>query len=248
MRRSSFLLVILCLAASASVGGIDLEAIQNREWVAQDIGGLGVLDTPRSVVRFDEDGSIRGNGGCNDFFGEYRLDGQVLTVGPVGTTRKGCVPPEVMDQEQRFLAVFGSEPRLEKDGSDLLVFPGSGDPPTRLRNQDAATLSGTVDDGSGSELPADAAVTVGLYALSSQDGPAKLLGEVVLDSVERMPVPFELSYDVAEILESHNYVLQAWIRADGDVLYVTTDVIPVFRDGQGNEAIEVLVTKLGVDF
>ena len=48
------------------------------------------------------DGRAYGNGGCNHWFAPYTLDGEHLSFGKVGKTRKLCAPA-LMEQEQRFL-------------------------------------------------------------------------------------------------------------------------------------------------
>ncbi len=52
------------------------------------------------TLNFDAD-QINGNGSCNDFFSSYSIDGNNLTVGPIGATAKAC-GSELMDVEQKF--------------------------------------------------------------------------------------------------------------------------------------------------
>ena len=48
------------------------------------------------------DKSIKGNTGCNSFFGKYALDLNVLTFSDIGSTEMACEQP-IMDIENNFL-------------------------------------------------------------------------------------------------------------------------------------------------
>ncbi len=75
-------------------------------WLAEDIGGGGLLDQVRTVLELGPDGRVSGSGGCNAVSGRAELSGSALSFGPLATTRKLC-PPAVMDQETKFLAALG---------------------------------------------------------------------------------------------------------------------------------------------
>lgn len=75
-------------------------------WVAEDIGGRGVLDRAQSTIVFDARGRVSGRAGCNRFMGSYTVEGASLRLGPLGTTRMACVPEALGDQERRFLAAL----------------------------------------------------------------------------------------------------------------------------------------------
>ena len=50
-----------------------------------------------------EDGGAGGNSGCNSWFGDYTLEGDSLTFGPLGSTMMAC-PGPAMAVEQAFFA------------------------------------------------------------------------------------------------------------------------------------------------
>lgn len=41
-------------------------------------------------IQFKDDGSVAGNGGCNQFFGKYSYEADRLEIGPLGATKKAC--------------------------------------------------------------------------------------------------------------------------------------------------------------
>jgi putative lipoprotein len=45
---------------------------EGTTWIAEDIGGNGVIDILQSRLTFDEEGRVNGNAGCNSFFGSYQ--------------------------------------------------------------------------------------------------------------------------------------------------------------------------------
>ncbi|HEY0213835.1 MAG TPA: YbaY family lipoprotein [Paenirhodobacter sp.] len=71
-------------------------------WLAEDIGGGGVIDRAQSVLNLGPDGTVSGTGGCNRISGKATLDGQKISFGQMASTMMAC-PPALMDQERKFL-------------------------------------------------------------------------------------------------------------------------------------------------
>ena len=74
-------------------------------WLAEDIGGGGVIDYLQSVIEIGEDGQVSGTGGCNRMSGRAEIEGSRIAVGPIASTRMACAPA-AMDQEQKFFAAL----------------------------------------------------------------------------------------------------------------------------------------------
>lgn len=70
-------------------------------WLAEDIGGGGVIDYLQTTLEINDDGTYSGLAGCNNYTGTFNLNGDEITFGPAGATRKMCVPA-VMNQETKF--------------------------------------------------------------------------------------------------------------------------------------------------
>jgi len=81
-------------------------------WIATMInngrGGVASLVEGTVVTaEFGTDGRVAGSGGCNQFSGGYTLEGDGLAIGPVASTRKACLEPEgVGQQESAYLAAL----------------------------------------------------------------------------------------------------------------------------------------------
>ena len=100
-------------------------------WMAEDIEGRGVIDMLQSTLSFEADGKVTGNAGCNRFFGQAEIEGDKLSFGPFGTTRKSCAPA-VNDQEQRFLAALAKAASYSFDKGLLFIADAKGKTLLRL--------------------------------------------------------------------------------------------------------------------
>lgn len=78
-------------------------------------------------VRFEAGGKLAGNGGCNRFFGQYRLaeDG-AIKIGPLGATRKHC-GDVIMKIETGFLTALEASVRCERTTGRLRCYGAAGD-------------------------------------------------------------------------------------------------------------------------
>ncbi|MCP5364107.1 MAG: META domain-containing protein [Hyphomicrobiales bacterium] len=109
------------------------EALTGTSWLAEDIGGRGVIDYAQTTISFDADGRVSGSGGCNRYFGPVTMGENTIAFGVLGSTRRAC-PPALMDQEQKFfgaLAVTRSY-RFDEPGHKLVFLGDNGEPLMRF--------------------------------------------------------------------------------------------------------------------
>jgi heat shock protein HslJ len=86
------------------------------------------------------EGRVAGSTGCNRFTAEYTLDGTVLELGPIASTRMTCIPPA--DQVERaYLDALSRVAGWRLDDSDLVLVDGDGAELLRYR---AASLTDRV--------------------------------------------------------------------------------------------------------
>ncbi|OWU82387.1 META domain-containing protein [Phaeobacter sp. 22II1-1F12B] len=97
--------------------------LTGREWLVEDIDGNGVIDNARTTLIFDGEGRVHGSGGCNSYTGAYEIDGDQLSLGPVASTRKACVPA-LGDQEAKFFAALNEVERFEISPTGALILTG----------------------------------------------------------------------------------------------------------------------------
>lgn len=83
----------------ASGGGAGITGIS---WRPVMVGDESIPEDSGMYIRFEVDGSIKGHGGCNGFFGSLEQTESGIGVGPLGATSMAC-PEPVMSREAAFL-------------------------------------------------------------------------------------------------------------------------------------------------
>ena len=104
---------------------VALDLLEGTAWQAEEIEGTGVLDRAPSTLVFDAGQKVAGRAGCNRYFGSFQQAGDAITIKPAGSTRMAC-PPDVMDQEGKFLAALGAVKTARREGDRLLLLDGDG--------------------------------------------------------------------------------------------------------------------------
>jgi len=71
---------------------------------------------------FGDDNRVIGNAGCNDYSGDYRIEGGLISIGPLASTEKYCLSPDgVMEREQVYLSLLQESTRFNVDGDELVL-------------------------------------------------------------------------------------------------------------------------------
>jgi len=124
------------------LAGITLVMIQGKEMARQNMpgGGVGMTGTtwrPTIVgseelpvdsgmfVQFAVDGSIKGNGGCNSFFGSLQKKDDGIVVGELGSSRMAC-PGKIMDREVAFMQALQNAVVFETGDNRLQLIDDAG--------------------------------------------------------------------------------------------------------------------------
>ncbi len=106
--------------------GASMSGLSDSTWQVEDIDEGGIIDRSMITLAFTADGRVAGSTGCNRYFAHAWLDGDVITVSNIGSTRRAC-PTALMQQEQRFLDALGAAARHERDEvGRLLIYDGAG--------------------------------------------------------------------------------------------------------------------------
>lgn len=108
-----------------AISGGELHGVTGKTWLAQDIGGRGVIDNVQSKISIANEGEVIGSAGCNTLRGAARIEGRSLAFGMFATTRKMC-PPALMDQEARFLRALDRTRGFRMDGPHLTFVDAGG--------------------------------------------------------------------------------------------------------------------------
>ncbi len=81
-------------------GGAEVTGVK---WRPVMVGDDAIPDDSGMFIRFEVDGSIKGHGGCNGFFGSLEQIESGIGVGPLGTTRMACAD-SIMSREMTYLS------------------------------------------------------------------------------------------------------------------------------------------------
>lgn len=123
-------------AQNMPAGGSEITGVT---WRPALIGAEPMPEDTRMFVQFEVDGSIRGHGGCNSFFGTLEKSEHGISIGPLGSTRMAC-PEPIMSREMAFMDALQKTKQVDVIGTRL-----------QLIGDDDAKLAELV---SGSENPA----------------------------------------------------------------------------------------------
>lgn len=76
----------------------------------------------RPITIAFKDGQVNGSSGCNSYFGEYTINGNEISIGPLASTEMACMDPEgIMQQEQEYLHFLAEVVTFEVDGEQLVL-------------------------------------------------------------------------------------------------------------------------------
>jgi CubicO group peptidase (beta-lactamase class C family) len=89
-------------------------------WYIEDVDGAGVIDNSDAHVLFMADGSIAGNGTCNQILGNFETSDDTLSIGQIGATKMAC-PPALENQEGALLALLGEVSEYAIDDTGTLT-------------------------------------------------------------------------------------------------------------------------------
>jgi heat shock protein HslJ len=113
---------------ATSSSSVELPSVGRTRWALSE----SQLATPATDdvanVRLEFQGDrLSANSGCNLGSGAFRFEGEVLVLGPMATTRRGCLG-DAAAYEAAFFAFLGSRPhaRLEADGDELVLESSDG--------------------------------------------------------------------------------------------------------------------------
>ncbi|MFK8328968.1 META domain-containing protein [Pseudomonas sp. BJa5] len=122
---------LLCTLVGTTLLGCAAEPMkleQERSYLLEWIGERPLMDYSHLTLTLASDGRAYGNAGCNHWFAPYQLEGDKLTFGKVGSTRKLCAPA-LMEQEKRFLQALETVQRWDISPIEQVRFwPAEGKP------------------------------------------------------------------------------------------------------------------------
>jgi heat shock protein HslJ len=104
----------------------DGRPLEGTYWNATELVGRVVpsQESPQEPHLIFQDGRLSGSDGCNRVAGPYQLRGDVVTFGPIASTRMACA--DVRDIDRAFEEALGRATRLTIAGDQLQLFDAAG--------------------------------------------------------------------------------------------------------------------------
>ena len=106
-------------------GGTLASRLTGPEWTIAEIGGQPAAGRAPVTLRFEEGGRTGGQGPCNVYGGEWRLDGERLVFGRMFSTMMAC-PEPAMSQEQALHRLLQTARAWRIGEQGELVIEGEG--------------------------------------------------------------------------------------------------------------------------
>lgn len=121
-----------CNAGAAELGG--------TTWTLTHLNGQTTLEGITAGLIFGEDGSLKGNSGCNSFSSTYQTDRDEISIGPAAMTMMACPQPQ-MDQESAFMQVLAEVKTYNVQGTVLNFLDAEKNTIASFRAVDATSLA-----------------------------------------------------------------------------------------------------------
>lgn len=123
VKKYLLVLFVICLALSACSPKSTSASIVGT-W---KLTAYGPADSPtpavpdvEATIKFDSDGKLGGSGGCNSLGGDYTVEGDQITFGPIVSTLMACADP-IMAQEAAVTQVMFETATYKIDGNTLTI-------------------------------------------------------------------------------------------------------------------------------
>lgn len=163
--------------ASTPVSLTDNRLLAANGWVLDTMVSKGIQENLVSgtlvTARFNSDGTLNGNAGCNDYFASYVVSGKSMSIGKVGSTLKACGEPGVMDQETTYLAVLQTTSTYAVTTDNYLILSdaeGKTNLTFRLFTPPAVTGSWVLDSIANGSSVSTLVTGTSITALFAKDG------------------------------------------------------------------------------
>lgn len=126
-------------AASLTLAGTAWEVIAYNDG---NRAVVSVLGGTRITAHFGDDGRVTGSAGCNQYFANYEVKGESISIAQPGATRRFCAEPEgIMDQEVQFLEALRSATTFRRENERLALRTADGALALTLVREAAASTS-----------------------------------------------------------------------------------------------------------
>ncbi len=126
-----------CVGPAGATPRGDEISLPGTTWALVQLNGDDV--TGEITLQFDEE-QVSGIASCNNYFGQYTLEGEKITLGPVGSTMMACLE---MEDEAAYLKALSEVKELRFENEQLILLDGEGKGNLVFQAMQHASLAGT---------------------------------------------------------------------------------------------------------
>ena len=136
MRLFTILVPSFVLACMVVMGqtGRDLstgqQVLGGSEWHLVSMGRVGaessIVPGTKITLMFGNDGRVSGSGGCNNYGGNYRVEGDRITFSQLFSTRRACTNTDANRQEASYLSALEASNRFRLSERRLTIYYDGG--------------------------------------------------------------------------------------------------------------------------
>ncbi len=105
-------------------------SLEGKTWIStafNDGHNLVSLLPDTQISAEFKDGNISGLGGCNNYHGAFKQDGEKLSFGPLAATKMACLEPiGLLEQESAYLGALARVASYNINGNRLTLFDAEG--------------------------------------------------------------------------------------------------------------------------
>ena len=117
--------LVMLQGRQMSIGGGGAE-LTGVHWRAVSVGDREIAEDSGVFIQFEVDGSVKGNSGCNNFFGSLEKSDSGIGMGQLGSTRKAC-PGPAMSLEATFLEAITQTDDIKSGRGTMRLLDSDGD-------------------------------------------------------------------------------------------------------------------------
>lgn len=143
MKLSSLLLLSLSLffLASCSSHRADTKipkdarkalSLPGSEWQLVDLAGTPIVHGAQPTLAFPEVGRVAGNGSCNRFTGTVSVEGDIIKMGALASTRMACMDNNISQQEDTYLKLLQAATHFSYQYPYLSIYVEGFEQPLRF--------------------------------------------------------------------------------------------------------------------
>jgi len=107
-------------------------SLPGSEWRLVDLAGTPIVPDSKPTLAFPDVGRVAGNGSCNRFTGNVSVEGDIIKVGALASTRMACMDNNISQQEDAYLKALQAATHFSYQYPYLLIYTEGFEQPLRF--------------------------------------------------------------------------------------------------------------------